>query len=56
MFISPEADKAGVVLGLENTISAEDNARFLDRAGSSAVRDPCPEGPDLGAATFQVPG
>jgi L-ribulose-5-phosphate 3-epimerase len=36
--VAPEADKAGVVLGLENTISAEDNARILDRAGSSAVR------------------
>jgi sugar phosphate isomerase/epimerase len=27
-----------VVLGLENTISAEDNARILDRAQSGAVR------------------
>jgi sugar phosphate isomerase/epimerase len=36
--IGPEAEKSGVVLGLENTISAEDNARILDRAQSGAVR------------------
>lgn len=33
-----EAAKAGVVLGLEGTLSAEDNARLLDRAASSAVK------------------
>jgi L-ribulose-5-phosphate 3-epimerase len=33
-----EAARAGVVLGLEGTLSAEDNARLLDRAGSSAVK------------------
>jgi L-ribulose-5-phosphate 3-epimerase len=32
-----DAEKAGVILGLENTISAEDNARILDRAQSKAV-------------------
>lgn len=36
--MGPEAEKAGVVLGLEDTISAEDNARILDRAQSQAVR------------------
>jgi len=36
--LAPEAEKAGVVLGLENTISAEANARILDRVGSRAVR------------------
>lgn len=36
--VAPEAEKAGVILGVENTISAEDNARILDRAGSDAVR------------------
>ena len=36
--IAPEAQKAGVVLGLEDTCSAEDNARMLDRARSAAVR------------------
>ena len=35
--IGPEAEKAGVILGIEDTISAEDNARILDRAQSKAV-------------------
>lgn len=33
-----EAEKAGVILGLENTISAEDNARIMERSGSKAVK------------------
>ena len=36
--VGPEAEKAKVVLGIENTISAEDNARILDHAKSKAVR------------------
>jgi sugar phosphate isomerase/epimerase len=35
--MGPDAEKTGVILGLENTISAEDNARILDRAHSRAV-------------------
>ena len=35
--LGPEAEKAGVLLGIENTISAEDNARIMDRARSKAV-------------------
>ncbi len=35
--LAPEAEKAGVVLGLEDTISAEDNVRILDRVGSRNV-------------------
>lgn len=35
--LGPEAEKAGVILGLENTNSAEDNARILERARSKAV-------------------
>ena len=35
--IGPEAEKNRVILGIENTISAQDNARILDRAGSKAV-------------------
>ncbi|HEU0140743.1 MAG TPA: sugar phosphate isomerase/epimerase family protein [Bryobacteraceae bacterium] len=35
--LAPEAEKAGIKLGLENTISAEDNVRIMDRAGSKAV-------------------
>ena len=35
--IAPEAEKAGVILGLEDTISAEDNVRIMDRAKSKNV-------------------
>jgi sugar phosphate isomerase/epimerase len=35
--LGPAAEKAGVILGLENTISAEDNVRIMDRARSKAV-------------------
>lgn len=34
----PEAEKAGVILGLENTNSAEENVRIMDRAKSRAVQ------------------
>ncbi len=36
--LAPQADKAGVCLGLENTLSAEDNVRILDKIKSDAVR------------------
>jgi L-ribulose-5-phosphate 3-epimerase len=36
--LSPEAEKAGVVLGLENTLSAEDNVRIMDKARSKVVK------------------
>jgi sugar phosphate isomerase/epimerase len=36
--IAPEAHKNGVVLGLEDMISAADNVRILDRAASPAVK------------------
>jgi len=36
--IAPEAKKQGVTLGLENTNSAEENVRILDRVGSPAVK------------------
>ncbi len=35
--LGPEAEKAGVVLALENTISAPDNMRIMDRSRSKAV-------------------
>ncbi len=35
--IAPEAEKSGVVLGLEDTISAEDNVRIMDRSRSKNV-------------------
>jgi sugar phosphate isomerase/epimerase len=35
--IAPEAEKAGVILGLEDTISAEDNVRIIEKVGSRNV-------------------
>jgi len=35
--LGPEAAKAGVTLGLEDTISAEDNVRIMDRSRSASV-------------------
>jgi L-ribulose-5-phosphate 3-epimerase len=35
--LAPEAEKARVILGLEDTISAEDNVRIMDRAKSKNV-------------------
>jgi sugar phosphate isomerase/epimerase len=35
--LAPEAAKTGVVLGLENTISAENNVRIMERARCPAV-------------------
>jgi len=36
--LAPEAEKAKVILGLENTISAGDNMKILERVGSKAVQ------------------
>jgi L-ribulose-5-phosphate 3-epimerase len=35
--LGSEAERAGVILGLENTISAEDNVRIMERSRSKAV-------------------
>ena len=35
--LAPEAEKAGVILGLEDTISAEENVAIMQRAGSRNV-------------------
>jgi sugar phosphate isomerase/epimerase len=35
--LAPEAEKAGVILGLEDMLSAEDNVRIMDRARSNFV-------------------
>jgi L-ribulose-5-phosphate 3-epimerase len=35
--LGQEATKAGVILGLENTISAEDNVRIMERSRSASV-------------------
>jgi L-ribulose-5-phosphate 3-epimerase len=36
--LAPEAEKAGVILGFENLLPAEDNARAMDRVASSAFK------------------
>ena len=36
--VAPKAEKQGVVLGLENYLSAEDNLRIIERVGSPAVK------------------
>lgn len=36
--LGPEAEKAGVLLGIEDTISAEDNVRIMERSRSGAVK------------------
>ncbi len=36
--LAPQAEHAGVILGVENTLSAEDNLRLLDRVQSRAVK------------------
>jgi L-ribulose-5-phosphate 3-epimerase len=35
--LAPEATKAGIILGLEDTISAEDNVRIMERSRSASV-------------------
>ncbi len=36
--LAPAAEKAGVILGFENTLPAEDSARVLERVGSKALK------------------
>lgn len=36
--LAPEAEKAGIVIGFENLLPAEDNARALDRVASKAFK------------------
>ena len=36
--LAPKAEKAGVILGIENTLSAEDNIRIVDKIKSPAVQ------------------
>lgn len=47
--IAPEAEKQGIILGLEDTISAEDNIRIVDRTKSKAVMTYY----DIGNSTLQ---
>ena len=36
--LGPQAEKAGIILGLEDTISARDNVRIMERSQSAAVQ------------------
>jgi sugar phosphate isomerase/epimerase len=36
--VAPKAEKQGIVIGMENTLSATDNMRVLDRVASAAVK------------------
>jgi L-ribulose-5-phosphate 3-epimerase len=36
--VAPKAEKAGVILGIESWLSAEDHLRLIDRVGSRAVK------------------
>ena len=36
--LGPDAEKAGITLGLEDTISAKDNVRIMERSKSPAVK------------------
>lgn len=36
--VAPKAEKAGVILGIESWLSAEDHIRVIDRVGSPAVK------------------
>jgi sugar phosphate isomerase/epimerase len=36
--VAPNAETAGVILGIESWLSAEDNLRIIDRVGSPAVK------------------
>lgn len=36
--VAPKAEKAGVILGIESWLSAEDNMRIVERVGSKAVQ------------------
>ena len=51
---APRAEKAGVILGLENTLSAKDNLAILDRIKSDVVRIYYDVGNSTGAG-YDVP-
>lgn len=36
--VAPKAEEAGVILGIESWLSAEDNMRIIDRVGTPAVK------------------
>jgi L-ribulose-5-phosphate 3-epimerase len=53
--LAPEAQAANVVLGIENTLSAEENARILDRIASPAVKVWYDIGNSTNMGHFDVP-
>ena len=53
--LAPEAKKAGLVLGFENTLSARDNARVLDRVASDALKVFYDVGNSTNLGGFDVP-
>jgi len=53
--LAPEAHAANVLLGIENTLSAEENARILDRIGSPAVKIWYDVGNSTNMGHFDVP-
>jgi L-ribulose-5-phosphate 3-epimerase len=53
--LAPIAEQSGVILGIENTLSAEDNIRILDRVGSPAVKVWYDVGNSTNMGHFDVP-
>jgi sugar phosphate isomerase/epimerase len=53
--LAPLAEKAGVVLGFENTISGADNRRILDQVGSRALQVWYDIGNSTNVGGFDVP-
>ena len=53
--LAPCAEKAGVILGFENTLSGRDNMRALDRVGSEALRVYYDVGNSTNIGGFDVP-
>ena len=53
--LAPEAEKAGVIIGFENLLSAEDNARAMDRVRSKAFKIYYDVGNSTNMGGFDVP-
>jgi sugar phosphate isomerase/epimerase len=53
--VAPEAERAGIILGVENTLSAEDNLHLLDSVGSPAVKIWYDIGNSTNMGHFDVP-
>ena len=53
--LAPQAERAGVLLGFENLLSAADNLRVLERVGSPAFRIYYDVGNSTNVGGFDVP-